>query len=87
VDEAGDAAAEVLLAAGLVPEAAFPLGWAEATEFPVSTIFPREPRLDAARAEIAGRLCRDETDRLLAEGAAASIDEALARIRGWLRSR
>ncbi len=41
-----DAAAEVLLTAGLVERAAFALGRAEATEFPMSTIFPRSPRHD-----------------------------------------
>ncbi len=80
-----DAAAEVLLAAGLVAASAFALGRAEATELPVSTIFPREPRLDAVRDEIVRRLGPDESARLRAEGAASSVDDALAQIHRWLR--
>jgi hypothetical protein len=81
-----DAAAEVLLAAGLVEEAAFALGRSEATEFTVDTIFPRSDRLERTREEIARRLGAVETDRLAADGAAASVDDALALIADWLRA-
>jgi predicted ATPase/class 3 adenylate cyclase len=82
-----DAAAEVLLAAGLVEQAAFALGRAEAMELPVQTIFPREVRLETVRAEIERRLGNGEAARLRAEGATATADEALRQIRSWLRGR
>jgi len=80
-----DAAAEILLASGQLEPAAFTLGRAIATEFPVETIFPREPRQDAVREKLAARLGADATATLMADGAAATIDDALARIGGWLR--
>jgi predicted ATPase/class 3 adenylate cyclase/tetratricopeptide (TPR) repeat protein len=82
-----DAAAEILLAAGLAEQAAFALGRAGATEFPVPTLFPREPRLEAARAEIEQRLGYEEATRLTGEGTAATVDAALGQIRDWLRGR
>jgi predicted ATPase/class 3 adenylate cyclase len=82
-----DAAAEVLLGADLVEQAAFALGCAEATELPVPTIFPRERRLEAIGEKLVFRLGEGESERLRAEGAATGADEALARIRGWLRAR
>ncbi|MFO7573495.1 MAG: adenylate/guanylate cyclase domain-containing protein [Gaiellaceae bacterium] len=81
-----DAAAEVLLAAGVVEQAAFALGRAEATECPVSTIFSRDARLAATREEITRRLGAAETKRLMAEGADASVDDALAQIADRLRA-
>lgn len=81
-----DAAAEVLLAAGLVEEAAFALGRAEATELPVATIFPREARLEIVREEVSRRLGDGQAERLRAEEEAATVDDALVQVRGWLRS-
>ncbi len=82
-----DAAAEVLLAAGLVDSAAFALGRAEAMELPMPTIFPRETRHAAVRTEIEKRLGAGEAERLRAEGAAATADDALRQVRSWLRGR
>ncbi len=81
-----DTAAEVLLAAGLDEEAAFTLGRATATDFPVSTIFPREPAQAAVKAELVRRLGEDAVARRMADGAAAGADDALGRIAAWLRS-
>ena len=81
-----DAAAEVLLAAGHVEQAAFALGRAEATDLPIATIYPRGPRLQAVREEIVRHLGRDETTRRMADGAATGMDELLARICTWLRA-
>jgi hypothetical protein len=81
-----DAAAEVLLAAGLVEQAAIALGRAEATELPVSTIFSRSDRHDRTREEITRRLGIDETKRLMDDGAALGVDGSLAKIAGWLRA-
>ena len=81
-----DAAAEVLLAAGHAERAAVALGRAEATELPIATIFPRGPRLDAVREGVTRRLGEEEAGRLRAEGAATSVDDALATVAGWLRA-
>ena len=52
----------------------------------MSTIFSRDSRLAATREEITRRLGAAETKRLMAEGADASVDDALAQIADWLRA-
>ncbi len=79
-----DAAAEVLCAAGLDSQAAVVLGRAVATEFPVETIFPREPRHDAMRSLLLDRLGDAETRRLMADGEALTVDACLSQARTWL---
>jgi len=79
-----DAAAEVLCAAGLDSEAAVVLGRAVATEFPVETIFPREPRHDAMRSLLLERLGDEETRRLMADGEAMTVDACIEQAKAWL---
>jgi len=79
-----DAAAEVLCAAGLDSEAAVVLGRAVATEFPVETLFPREPRHDAMRSLLLERLGDGETRRLMADGEAMTVDACIEQAKAWL---
>lgn len=75
-----DAAAEVFLAMGRFDAAATTVGAALAAEY--SKV--RDPDLQAVPEKAIETLGRTEADKLIAEGASQSIDEALAAVRHWL---
>jgi hypothetical protein len=80
-----DTAAEVLLAAGLEPEAAYALGRAMAMDIPVPLLIPREPLHESLARQLAQRLDADGYAVHVAQGEHADTDEAVARVTGWLR--
>lgn len=82
-----DSAADVLQAWHRDTQAAVILGTCLAVEgLPEDFVSVRNRELGAVREAMVDRLSEADLDRLLNEGAALTVDEALAKVRAWLRS-
>jgi predicted ATPase len=80
-----DVAAELLFAVGSSARAAITLGSALAPEIPAEYNKRRLPELQALRDRLGEVLGVEEMERLVAEGDAFDLDDAIRTVRGWLQ--
>lgn len=79
-----DVAAEVLVAARRFDQAGIILGAALAAKLPTEYSKVRDTEQQRIQDNLVAAIGEDQAERLVAEGRALGVDEALSRARGWL---